>query len=246
MTDILDTTEHRPWPLPNLPWIMTQTWCDLLFAHWPLPAEVVRPHVPTALELDTFDGDAWIGVVPFYLTGVRFRDLVPIPFMSRFIELNVRTYVVHDDKPGVYFFSLDASSRVAVAGARRFFHLPYFNAEMSVQRDDETIIYASRRTHRSAPAGTFRGTYRPESAVFRAEEGSLDKWLTERYCLYSTDSAGNLYRGDIHHLPWPLQSATASILDNTVTPPGIDLPETEPLLHFARKLKVYIWPPVKC
>lgn len=221
---------------------MTQTWRDLLFAHWPVPAEILRPHIPDAFKIDAFDGEAWIGIVPFYMTDIRMRNLVSIPFMSEVIELNVRTYVVYEEKPGVFFFSLDASSRLAVWGARTFYHLPYFNADMTVYRDGEAVVYGSRRTHRGAPPATFRGTYAPASDVYRAEAGTLEHWLTERYCLYTTDDEGTVLRGDIHHMQWPLQQATAKILDNRMLPADIEVPNTEPLLHFSRALKVFVWP----
>lgn len=242
MTNALKATSHRPWPLPDRPWFMTQTWRDLLFAHWPLSAELLRSYIPEPFEIDTFDDEAWIGVVPFYMTDITVRDLIPIPFMSEFTELNVRTYVVYEDKPGVFFFSLDASSRLAVWGARTFYHLPYFNAEMTVYQDGEALVYGSRRTHRGVPSATFRGTYAPASDVYRAKAGTLEHWLTERYCLYTTDDDGRVLRGEIHHEQWPLQQATAKILDNRLMPADIELPDTEPLLHFSRELKVYIWP----
>src|SRR5688500_15722341 len=124
---------HRPWPVPPSPWIMTQTWSKLLFAHWPVPPEQIRPLLPPSVTLDTFDGQAWVGVVPFDIPNIRPRFLPPIPTMAHFLELNVRTYVTRDGKPGVWFFSLDAASRLAVEGARLAFHLPYFNAQMSLK-----------------------------------------------------------------------------------------------------------------
>src|SRR5437867_5100192 len=125
---LLNQTSHRPWPLPSRPWVTTMRWHDLLFLHWPVRPEIIRPLIPNGLELDTFDGAAWIGVVPFRMTGVRLRWLPPLPGISAFPELNVRTYVRVRDRPGVYFFSLDAGSRTAVAMARAWFHLPYFHA----------------------------------------------------------------------------------------------------------------------
>lgn len=203
---------------------------------------MLRPHIPDAFEIDTFNGEAWIGVVPFYMTDIKVRDLIPMPFMSEFVELNVRTYVVYEEKPGVFFFSLDASSRLAVWGARTFYHLPYFDAEMAVFRDGDALVYGSRRTHSGAPSATFRSTYAPASDVYRSDAGTLEHWLTERYCLYTTDDDGNVLRGEIHHAQWPLQQATAKILDNRLMPAGIELPDNDPLLHFSRALKVYIWP----
>lgn len=239
----LEQQGHRPWPIPGGPWIMTQTWHDLLFAHWPVRPEALRPLLPAGLHLDTYDGSAWVGVVPFHMSGIRVRWLPPIPTTSRFAELNVRTYVTTGSKAGVWFFSLDAASFLAVEGARRLFHLPYFNAHMSVQLQGDCVTYSSRRTDNRARDAEFAGIYGPTGPVFHAESGSLEQWLTERYCLYSADAKGRLYRGEIHHHPWPLQPAEAEIGRNTMTTcHGIALPDRAPLLHFAKRLDVLVWP----
>jgi len=219
---------------------MQQTWHDLLFAHWPVSFEQLRPLVPAQLSLDTFDGQCWIGVVPFWMSGVRSRGLPPVPGLSRFPELNVRTYVTHDEKPGVYFFSLDAANLPAVWGARAFYHLPYFWAAMKVIRQNgPTIIYRSSR--RKNPA-EFHAVYSPNHPIQLREKGSLEHWFTERYCLYTVHQQ-RVFRCDIHHLPWPLQDAEAEILKNTVaSPAGIILPATKPQLQFAERLDVLIWP----
>jgi hypothetical protein len=218
---------------------MKQIWHDLLFAHWPLPSEVMRPLVPAQLALDTFDGNCWVGVVPFHMSGIRGRILPAFPGLSRFPELNVRTYVTHGGKPSVYFFSLDAANLPAVWAARTFYHLPYFHAAMSSEERDGSIYYSSRRY---AGAAKFRGSYRPIAPVQLRESGSLEYWLTERYCLYTVHDGG-VYRGEIHHQPWPLQNAEAEIEINTMAAAdGISLPEMAPLLHFARRLEVLIWP----
>mgnify|MGYP001469494814 CR=1 FL=1 len=226
---------------------MRQTWRDLLFAHWSAPMAMLRPLIPTSLDVDTFDGTAWVGVVPFHMTGVRLRGTPFSPVAGAFAELNVRTYVVPhtgaERKPGVWFFCLDAGSPVAVAVARRWFHLPYFNARMSVAADEERIRYSSRRAHRGAAPAAFAATYGPTAPVALSEPGTLTHWLTERYCLYTTDHRGRLYRGDIHHPQWPLQAAEAAITINTMAAAhGITVPETAPLLHFARRLDVRCWP----
>jgi hypothetical protein len=223
---------------------MAQTWHDLLFAHWPIAPAKLKPLVPAPLALDLFDGQCWVGTVPFCMSGIRGRGLPALPGLSHFPELNVRTYVTHGDKPGVYFFSLDAANLPAVWAARVFYHLPYFHAAMncaamSCAEGNGTILYSSRR-HRS-PA-EFRGSYRPVSEVQQRQKGSIEGWLTERYCLY-THHAGRVYRGEIHHMPWPLQDAEAEIEINTVpAAAGIELPDSAPLLHFARRLEVLIWP----
>jgi uncharacterized protein YqjF (DUF2071 family) len=220
---------------------MRMSWHDLLFAHWPVPAELLRPHVPAALPLDTFDGAAWIGVVPFRMTGVTGRWLPPIPGFSSFPESNVRTYVNCQGKPGVWFFALDAASSLAVWGARTFFELPYFRADMQVTAAAGRIAYSTRRR---SDGGTLRAEYWPTGEVFQARPGSLDHWLTERYCLYAAIGDGRLRRLDIHHLPWPLQPAAATIAENSVARvAGVPLPDREPVLHFAGRLDMVGWLP---
>lgn len=199
----------------------------------------MRLIVPEPLTIDTFDGQSWAGVIPFHMSDIRGRGLPPLPGLSRFPELNVRTYVTYGGKPGVYFFSLDAGNLPAVWAARRFYHLPYFHAAMSSKEAGGNIRYLSRRVRAAAE---FRGKYRAIAEVRLREKGSIERWLTERYCLYTTH-CGQVYRGEIHHAPWPLQDAEAEFEINTVAlAAGISLPATAPLLHFARRLEVLIWP----
>lgn len=218
---------------------MKQTWHDLLFAHWPIPPDQLRPLVPAQLPLDTFDSQCWVGVVPFWMSGVRARGLPPLPGLSRFPELNVRTYVTYNGKPGVYFFSLDATNFPAVWAARTFFHLPYFHAAMSSIEKSGTIQYSSRRHTGSAE---FRGRYRPVAPPLIRERGALADFLTARFCLYTVPQ-NTVYRCDIHHLPWPLQDAEAELQQNNMAAAaGIKLPESRPILYFSRILDVLIWP----
>jgi uncharacterized protein YqjF (DUF2071 family) len=177
-------------------------------------------------------------VTPFVLTGFRFRGTVPLPRLSTFPELNVRTYVTADEKPGIWFFSLDAASRLAVEGARRSYKLPYFHARMSAQRSGERVAYAAERA--DASGRRFDATYRPIGEMFNAEVGSLEWFLTERYCLYAVDR-GRLHRAEIHHPPWPLQEAEVDLRANTMPPPQLTL-EGSPLCHFSRRQDVLIWP----
>ena len=244
MSRPLDCTAHRPWPLPTRPWIMAQSWHDLLFAHWPIDPVLLRPHIPAALQIDTFDAQAWIAVVPFHMSGVRLRATPALPWLSAFPELNVRTYVVVDRKPGVWFFSLDAQNPVAVAAARAWFHLPYFHARMHCEDRKGWIHYASERTHRGAHPAILHAKYRPKGEAFESQQGTLEHFLTERYCLYAADSHGRLSRGEIHHQPWQLQIAEAQFKKNSMTEAaGITLPVAEPLLHFARRQDVVVWGP---
>lgn len=234
---------NRPWPVPDRPWIMKQTWHDLLFAHWPVKLSQLRPLVPPGLPIDTFDGTAWLGVVPFRMSGVSPRFMPSLPYFSAFPEINLRTYVTIGGKPGVFFFSLDAQNRFAVETARLGFHLPYFYARIRVRREGDAIDYHSARKDKRAREAIFSAVYRPTSAVYRSEPGTLEQWLTERYCLYSTDRKGSLYRGEIDHVPWPLQSAEAEFRSNSLPASfGIALPDTPPLLHMAQKLQVRVWP----
>lgn len=240
---LLLQTEHRPWPLPQRKFLMHQSWHDLLFAHWPIPAELLRPMIPAALQVDTFDGMGWLGIVPFHMTGIHLRGLPPIPFTSAFPELNVRTYVTYQGKPGVYFFSLDARHRVAVEMARLLFHLPYLYAHIAVNPEpEEGIAYECVRHDRRGLPAVLSVNYRPISDVYASEAGSLDHWLTERYCLYSCDANGSIYRGEIHHKRWPLQKAEANIKTNTMASShGIELPACAPVLHYAKRLDVLVW-----
>jgi hypothetical protein len=218
---------------------MEQAWHDLLFAHWPIAREMLRPLVPKQLALDTFDGQCWVAVAPFHMTGVRARLTPPIPVISAFPELNVRTYVTFGDKPGVYFFSLDAASRLAVWAARVMYRLPYYFASMEVKDQEGCFHYRSSRADGKA---LLRARYRPAKPVQLREPGTLEHWLTERYCLYAV-VRGSVFRAEIHHEPWPLQDAEAEIGENTMaSAAGIRLPGIAPLLHFAKKLQVLIWP----
>jgi len=225
--------------MPERPWVGRMTWNDLLFMHWRVKASAVRSLVPKGLEVDVFDGDAWIGVIPFLMTDVRAR-FVPSAFAFNFPELNVRTYVRRREKAGVWFFSLDAASRLAVWTARRLFHLPYQSAKMSTVPVGGVIDYRSRRS--SADGVQLICRYRPVGSLFRADAGTLDSWLTDRYCLFAANRRGKIFRGDIYHEPWPLQRAEVEIETNTMTTPlGIALPPQAPLLHFAKRLDVLAW-----
>jgi uncharacterized protein YqjF (DUF2071 family) len=231
---------HRPWPAPDGPWLQGQTWCDLLFAHWAVPAPELRRVVPEPLPIDTFDGQAWIAVTPFEVTGLRMRGTPPPPAFSRFAETNVRTYTTLDGRPGIYFLSLDAASWPAVVAARASYRLPYFRARMAIERSGDEIRYRSTRVDGGA---RLRLRYRPSGEVFIAAPDTLEHFLTERYCLYTVVD-GTVQRAEIHHPPWPLQPAQATIEENTMTEPaGVRLPAREPLLHYAARQDVVIWAP---
>jgi uncharacterized protein YqjF (DUF2071 family) len=230
---------YRPWPLPDRPWAMAQTWADLLFVHWPVDAAQLRPHVPAGLELDLRDGQAWLGVTPFRLEGLRLRGTVPLPYVSRFLEINVRTYVTRAGRPGIWFFSLDATSQGAVEVARRVYRLPYHHMRASYEARGLSLRWRSSRTDAARPY-VFEASCRAVDGPAPAAPGSLEAFLTERYCLYAA-AAGEVYRAEIHHPPWPLQTAALDLDLTTMTPDGIDLPADAPLAHFSARQDVVLW-----
>jgi uncharacterized protein YqjF (DUF2071 family) len=241
-TSIVQQTNHRPWAMPDAPWVMTQTWHDLLFAHWPVDPAPIRARLPHTFELDLFDGQAWIGVVPFRMTNVAPRGVPSMPWVSAFSELNVRTYVQVGGRPGVYFFSLDAESRFAVRAARALLNLPYWSARMKVSLRGDEVEYHSRR--RSQPSTEFTATYAPAGSTFNAAAGTLEYFLTERYCLYHQDRAGAPYRLEIHHPPWSLQIAEAIVRTNTLAEAnGLSFVGAPALLHFAGRQDMIAWMP---
>ena len=241
----LSRVDHRPWPLPEGSWTWRQSWCDLLFAHWPVPSELLRNLVPDELQIQEFDGTSWVGVVPFRMEGVMRRPLPDLPYVSAFPEINLRLYVEAGGKPGVWFLSLDAANMAAVLGARVLYNLPYFHASMKLLERDGEFAYSSRRTGRNeTPA--FRATYRPVGDIYESRPGTLESWLTERYCLYARQRNGRIRRVEVHHVPWPLQKAEAEIELNTLSlPHGFSIDGEPTLLHFSRRIDVAIWPSAK-
>lgn len=238
---LLAVHAHRPFALPRTPWLAQQQWLHVLFAHWPVDPAALQPHVPAPLVLERAEDTAWLGIVPFAIRGLRPRTLPGVPTATDFLELNVRTYVRHAGRPGVFFFSLDASSTLAVLGARTVFQLPYFEAEMQVSAGAAEFDYRSVR--RDSPDVRFTGTYRPEGDVFSAAPGTLDHFLIERYGLF-TVHRGRVSRVDIHHPPWPLQRASLQLIENTMAAPlGIDLAEPPAHLHYAAHQPVLNWLP---
>lgn len=221
--------------------IMHQNWGKLLFMHWRIDEETLRPLIPERLKIDTFDGSPWIGVIPFTMWNVRLSFTPPVPWLSAFHEINVRTYVHYEGVPGVWFFSLDANSSVAVLGARTLYNLPYFNARINLEQEGERIDYSSRRT--DEPPAEFNATWTIEDKLAQSDPASLDFYLTERYCLYSVKGE-RLNRLRIHHRPWPLQTATVQAYSSTmIESHGLPTPEGKPVLHYAEELEVDFWSP---
>ncbi len=241
--EILAADSHRTFPLPNRSWVIRQEWHELLFAHWPVPADLLRKRVPPQLELDLWHGEAYVGVVPFLLRNMRPRGVPAIPVISHFAEINVRTYVSYKGIPGVYFFSLDAANLSAVLGARFAYALPYYHAKFSTAKANDRIDYASRRLQRPKPAN-FSASYWPTSDVraYEPPEQSLERFVSERYCLYAVTKR-HVYRTVVHHLPWPLQSAEAVIEQNSMADPIALSLNGKPLLHFSKFMDVLTWLP---
>ena len=236
-------TDHRPFPLPTEPWRWRQTWHNLLFVHWPVPASVLRAHIPAPVSIDERDGTAWLGLVPFTMTSVTFKGMPSLPWLSAFAEMNLRTYVSVAGKPGVWFLRMDCARLPAVLAARSQLGLPYVWSRMRVREHGLAVAYKSESRWGAA---RFRAAYEPTGSVRESATGSLEAFLTERYCLY-TVKARRLWRVGIQHVPWPLQSAAATVDVNTI-PAALELPAPveAPLLHFARRIDVIGWGPETC
>jgi uncharacterized protein YqjF (DUF2071 family) len=239
---VLAESGHRPWPLPDAPWIMEQSWQRLLFMHWAVPVDLVRRLVPAQLPLDLHAGGAYVGIAAFEIRGLRFRGLPPIPGTDDFPELNLRTYVTIDQKPGVYFFSLDAASQLAVWGARLGFGLPYFKADMNIAASGAWIDFSSRR--QEAPDVGVDVRYRSVGKPYQAAPGTLDHFFVERYALYTVRDR-KAVRCDIHHPPWTLTGAEAELRHNTLPAAhGVVPLGSGPHLHFAARQDTLVWAPV--
>ncbi|MCC7530274.1 MAG: DUF2071 domain-containing protein [Candidatus Melainabacteria bacterium] len=237
--DFLQQVAHRPYPMSTAPYVMSQVWRNLLFAHWRVPADVLQKLIAAPLAVDTFDDSAWLGVVPFRMCEIRGRLM---PFHIDFLELNVRTYVKYGERRGVYFFSLDADHAPSVWGARTFYGLPYFRAKMSYQNSNGVIQYSSKRLGVGQSAD-FCADYEATGVPEIAEPGSLQHFLTERYCLMISQR-GIVHRTDIHHAPWQLAPARANISVNSMTVPlSLTLTTPPDSLLYAEEMKMVNWLP---
>jgi len=234
----IEEVGHRPYPLPTEPWVMAQTWLQLLFAHWPIPAGAIAPLIPAGLELDTWEASAWLTVSPFAVQGLRPRLLPPLP---RFLETNVRTYVRRRDRPGILFFSLDATSRTAVQAARFVYRLPYLPAAGNMTENSGDV---SSRIQRRRGGDCLLPRYTPAGPAAPAAPGTLEHFLAERYCFF-TRSRGRLLRCEIHHPPWPLAPADAELSLEGLLPPSLPPPTSEPLFHYAARQDVVAWRPMR-
>jgi uncharacterized protein YqjF (DUF2071 family) len=215
---------------------MAQSWERLAFLHWPVDAGVLAEVLPPGIEPDQFEGSAWIGVTPFQARRTRLRFTLPIPIVSSFPEINLRTYVTHAGKPGIWFMSLETSNWPAVHAARKAYRLPYHHASQELRVDGECVEFGSRRDEAS-----FAARYCPVGPVRRAEPGTFEYFMAERYCLYTLNERRDLLRADIEHQPWPLQPAECEISTNTMAYPyGIEL-TGEPRTHYADRVDVVFW-----
>ena len=220
---------HRPWPLPKRPWVIQQSWKNLLFVHWQIDPQWIRDRIPSALEVDLFDGKAWIGIVPFDMNAIKRRGLPSPSWIRDFPEINVRTYVRYKDKPGVWFFSLDVPKLLAVCLARALYHLPYHMAALHIEQKENCYTCIHRRNHHR-----FYAEYEP-TETFETERNSFEWWATERYCLYSQSGSGGLYCTEIHHPRWGLEKCNLSIKENTLLD-GMEAKAFSPKILFSKSI----------
>jgi len=231
-----EQTDHRPWALPDGNWTWRQTWKDLLFIHWEIDEAEIRNAIPKDLEIDLYDRKAWIGIIPFDMTGVTLRNLPAPSLLSDFPEINVRTYVKHDGKPGVWFFSLDVPNPIAVLAARKFFHLPYYRARIDISIADKEIHYSHRRGDK-----VFEASYYPTGKK-DFDSSSFEIWSTERYCLYSDNKKGDVFRVEVHHRKWPIESADIEIRKNTLLE-DFNIGPQHPSVLFSKSIDVAVYSP---
>lgn len=250
MQEYLVRTSHRPRPLPPGRWVMTQRWNDLLFAHWPVAPSALAGLIPAELLMDTFQGSAWLSLSPFWTDRIKLRGVPSISGGRGFPGLNLRTYVrdPRSGTPGVCLLSVDASDVLSVAVGRAFYRLPYHWAEMRLeQKREREFAFYSRRRFSSRPV-MFKARYRglgPTRKLAEMRRGTLESFLMERYCLFMRNSAGKSIRANLHQVSWPLEEAEAEIEQNDLADAiGITLPEVAPVLHYSRRLALYIWPTV--
>ncbi|OKL35690.1 YqjF family protein [Domibacillus mangrovi] len=238
----LREVEQRPYPLPSSQWMMKQTWSNMLFAHWPVSADLLRVHIPVQLKIDLCDGTAWMSLIPFQTHHTRLHFMPKFPFYHSYLELNVRTYVTYEGVPGIYFFSLDANKWPIVTSAKIGAALPYKHARMKMTIKDPVVHYTSQRQHPGSSRECFQASYQQSSSIYVPDKESLEYWLLERYCFW-TLKGNTLYRGDIHHDRWRITKAQADLHHNTM---ASFLPrhsfQNEPLLHFSSNKSVFTWP----
>ncbi|HEY7475014.1 MAG TPA: DUF2071 domain-containing protein [Vicinamibacterales bacterium] len=237
---VIQRNANRGIPMPDKPWASYQSWDNLLTCHWPLDPAVLRPKVPAQLEIDTYDGQAWIALIPMFMGTIKLRDF-GIPTEPHFPEINFRTYVRYGGRTGVYFFHVDAEALLVDIGARLFFHTPYEPAEVSLQTAPDGTF--SFRSHRILPPHqTFEATFLPTGTPAPCPPGSLLEFQAERYSGFAVTDTGKVVRGDLIHDPWLLQDVDAEISVNTILQSaGFDLPPTPAMVHYAPGVDVVLW-----
>lgn len=244
MDELLQKIDHRPWPPPEEPWVQKEAWCNILFAHWRVAPEALGPLVPAQLELDLWDGSAWVGITPFCMTDVRPRGLPPVPGFSTFPQVDLRTYVRHAGRPGVFYIELQAPSELAVWGARTFYHMAYSSCEVHGEIDGDRITVRSRRESEGEPV-LWNSTHWPASGEFEPRPGTIEEFLIDRWTMFTVDTKQKLHRVEIHRLPWPITAAEVEIRSNTLARAhGLDLEAKPESLYCSRGVETLIWPPV--
>lgn len=239
MHTVLEYTEHRPYEIPSTMWTWQQVWENILFLHFHVPKEIIEPQIPSQLDIDCFEGKAWIGLIPFYMREIARRPFPPVPGLKEFPEFNVRTYVRHGNRRGIWFFSLDITNRLAAWAARTLFHLPYRTASMQCPRDEKGWVhYLSHEPHSGQ---CFQARYRPSSGPLPADPLSFIHWASERYCLFTSDNKNHLFRGDIHHPPWTFYRAEVEGLNENILQ-KFGAIGMHPDTVFCPKLDVVVWP----
>lgn len=232
---------HQGSDLPKLPWVMKQTWQDLLFAHYPVKLEVLQQVVPSVFQLEQYNGTAWIGVVPFRVQNHRVRFLPPMPGINRFLQLNVRTYVTINGKRGVYFLSIDMNHLIARQLAKSLFYMPTQTATINMSHNECGIYFNSKTVEKGHPE--FECQYTPIGQPFYARKETFEAWLVERYSMYSLNRRGEVVRCDILHDYWPLQYVDVEINNNSIFQNrGIQVASKDPILHYAKRMEAYLWP----
>jgi uncharacterized protein len=233
---LLHNTAHRPWPIPGNNWKYYQEWNNALFLHWRVPVELIKPAIPSGLQVDEISGDTYVSLVAFTMQRIRLRYLPAFPPISDFHEINLRAYVTVDNKPGIYFFSIEASKRLSAMISRMLARLPYQYSPMNVGHIGEMYRYRSENKSKGLHLDTEFEITQEEVA-----KSAIDNWLTERYCLYH-DEGSRRYRYQIHHHPWKLKKIMMNTLNMHYRAGDLTLHDRSPdLLHYSPGVKVIAW-----
>ncbi|WP_172597875.1 YqjF family protein [Ureibacillus thermosphaericus] len=224
----------------KIPWLMKQTWTDILFLHYPVKKDVLEAHLPPNLMLDTFEGQGWVTIVSYLTKAIVIRGIPSVPMGRGIPGLNVRTYVKAGNKPGIYFFQLAIRHRVTAKLAKVLFHLPYIYLDMSLLKSEKQFHSESSRIY-SLP---FKCQYNVHSQASRMKQGTLGEWLLERYCFYTTNPQGKLLRCDIYHEPWIVHDVELMEVEHNILSTALNISSKaiNPIPHYSKQLSVHIWP----